>query len=308
VASLFSYMQDLQTLMADAKQELLDPQDLVRFINIGRREVAMRAQCIRVLPPTSGSIQQITVTNPGSGYTNPTVTISYPDYPSGLLPYPNGLQATATAELFLGGISTINITNGGSGYYQPIVTITDPTGSGAETSIVLTYINQVSQGQEVYPFSGVDLSMFPGVGEIFMVKSVSLVYANYRYSLPFYDFSTYQARIRQYPFQYQYVPVIFSQFGQGASGSLYMYPLPSQSYQAEWDCFCWPQDLEDDQGVEAIPDPWTEAVPYMAAYRAYLSLQNHNSARNMLALFDQFVTRYGTYSRPGRMTNPYGRY
>lgn len=307
-ASLFKYAQKLRTRLSDQKMEVFDEGDLINFINEARREVAMQAQCLRALTPISGSVTQITVTNPGTGYTNPTVTISYPDFPSGTGESPNGRQATATAEIWTGGINTINVTDGGSGYFQPIVTITDPTGTGATATIALSPFMVLTEGREVYSFGDVDLSMFPGYGEIYMVKSVSLIYANYRYSLPFYDFSTYQAKIRQYPFAYQYVPTVFSQYGQGASGSLYMYPLPSQTYQCELDCFCWPQDLETDQDVEALPDPWTEAVIPFAAYLSYLSVQNGNSARAQLEIYDRFINRYGIAARPGRASNIYGRY
>lgn len=306
--SLFKYAQALRTRLSDQKMEIFDEGDLTQMINEARREVARQSQCLRVLTPISGSVVQITVTNPGTGYTNPTVVISYPDFPSGVLPFPNGAQATATAEAWMGGLSTVNVTFGGSGYFQPLVTISDPTGTGAEVSVTLSPFNVLNEAQEVYPFANVDLSMFPGVGEIYMVKSVSIIYANYRYSLPCYDFSTYQARIRQYPFQYQYVPTVCAQYGQGASGSMYMYPLPSQTYQMEWDCFCTPTDLVDDQDFEALPDPWTEAVVPFSAYLAYQSVQNWNAARLQLELFEKFTTRYGAQARPGRATNPYGRY
>lgn len=306
--TLFTYNQKLRTRLADQKMEIFDEGDLTNFVNEARREVARQSQCLRVLTPISGSLVEIVVTNPGSGYTNPTVVISYPDFPSGVLPYPNGAQATAIAQQLAGELISVNLTFGGSGYFQPLVTIEDPTGAGATVSVTLSPFNVLNEAQEVYPFANVDLSAFPGVGEIYMVKSVSIIYANYRYSLPCYDFSTYQARIRQYPFQYQYVPTVCAQYGQGASGSLYMYPLPSQTYQMEWDCFCTPIDLVDDQSVEALPDPWTEGVVYMAAYLAYMSIQNMNAARTQLELFEKFVTRYGVQSRPGRAVNPYGRY
>jgi hypothetical protein len=306
---LFAYMQQCQRLIRDSKQRLVDPADLVEYINTARREVAMRSQCIRRLPPITGSIKSVNVTLPGLGYTNPTVVVSPPDFPSGQGTFPNGAQATAMAQLGAGGtITGVQMTFGGYGYYQPTFTIVDPTGSGAVLTPNLTFIDQLNLGQEVYPFSAVDLSMFPGVGSIYMVKSVSIIYANYRYSLPCYSFSTYQAFIRQYPFQYQYVPTVCCQFGQGTDGSFMVYPLPSQAYQLEWDCFCLPSDLLDDQSVEAIPQPWTDAVKYFAAHLAALELQNFNSAVGYLKLFDQFVTRYGSYARPGRVTNPYGRY
>ena len=123
-----------------------------------------------------------------------------------------------------------------------------------------------------------------------------------------YAFSEYQSSIRQYPNQYYYVPTMCSQFGQGASGSIYVYPLPSQAYPLEIDCYCWPLDLTSDLDVEAIPDPWTDAVPYLAAHYCYLELQNLNSAEYYRKRFDEMMPRYRVGAQPGRRTNPYGRY
>ncbi|MEX3840269.1 hypothetical protein [Paraburkholderia sp. BR10882] len=71
------------------------------------------------------SLQSITVTAGGTGYTSPTVTISAPD----LL---TGVQATATATVTDGVVTAITLTSAGSGYYNtPTITISDSTGTGA---------------------------------------------------------------------------------------------------------------------------------------------------------------------------------
>lgn len=306
MTSLFDYMKDTQNLVHDAKQKMINPDDLKRYVNRARREVAMRTQCVRRVTPISGSIRSASITAAGSGYTAPTVILSAPDFPSGSLPLPNGAQATAVATLAGGSIASVDLTYGGAGYFQPLATISDPTGAGATIALNVTGINKLNQGQEVYPFSGVDLSMYPGVGSIYFVRGVSIIYSNYRYSVPILSFTDYQAYIRNYPFQYQYVPAVGSQVGQGTDGSFYLYPLPSQTYQHEWDAQCLPADLTSDQSVEVLPQPWSEAVPYHAAYFCYLELQNWNGARGMKNEFNEFCTRYGSYARAGRMTNPYG--
>lgn len=306
--TLFDYMRATQRLIGDSKMALVDPGDLITYINEARREIAMRTQSIRVVPLISGSVIAVNVTNPGSGYTNPTATITTPDFPSGANPYPNGAQATAVATQISGTVAGVNMVFGGSGYFQPQVIINDPTGHGATATAQLTPIAQTQQGQEVYNFSDFDLSPFPGVQTVFAVKGISILYSNYRYSLACYSFSTYQAKVRNFPFQYEYVPTICAQYGQGANGSLYLYPIPSQQYQIELDCFCLPADLLTDQDVEALPEPFSEAVKWYAAYMAFLELQNHNSARTMLELFENFIHRYSSYARPGRASNPYGRW
>ena len=87
-----------------------------------------------------------------------------------------------------------------------------------------------------------------------------------------------------------------------------MYPLPSQTYQAEWDCQCLPSDLIDDQSHEAIPMPWRDAVAFYAAHLAFLELQNYNAAKGMLDLYEKFAQRYSDYARVGKVVNVYGRF
>lgn len=304
-----TYMQQLQRFTRDAKQDLLNPEDLLDYVNRARREVAARTQCIRRLTPISGAVVSIAMTAGGSGYTNPTVAISAPDFPSGRGANPNGLQALASATVVGGIVTQITVNLGGAGYFEPIVSITDPTGTGATATASISPINTLNVGQEVYPFSGVDLTQFPGVDSILAVQSVSVLFSNWRYMPGMYDFTTYQAKIRQFPSnQYQWTPAFCSQYGQGTDGSFYAYPPPSQTYQMEWDCYCLPSDLKNDLSVEAIPQPWSDVVPYYAAHLAFLELQNMNSAAYYLKLFDDMCLRKSQYARISRRVNAYGRY
>jgi hypothetical protein len=307
-AVLFDYMKRTQRLIRDTRQAEVDPGDLIDYINDARREVAMRSQAIRRLPLISGSIASVQIVQAGSGYSNPSLVISAPDSPSGALPYPAGAQATGTVTQYLGTLSSAGIAFGGSGYFQPVVTVTDPTGSGAVLAPVMTPMNLAMPSQEVYPFANVDLTPFPGVASVYTVRSVAILFTQYRYTLAIYDFSTYQAKLRQYSGgAYLYTPCWGAQFGRGVDGSFYIYPPPSQPYQMEWDCSCLPQDLIDNQSVECLPDPWTDAVPYWAARQAFLEMQNPNAARGMTDMFDDRMHRFGAYVDKGRMINPYGR-
>jgi hypothetical protein len=307
----FFYLQQCQRLLREQKQEFENPEDLLSYINLARREVAGRTQSIRRLTPISGQVVDGTVTAGGSGYVNPVATITAPDFPSGILPSPNGRQATAGVTMSGGVVTDVSINDGGDGYFQPLVTITDSAGPGhgATATLTISPINTLNIGQEVYNFSDIFIGNWPGVASVHAIKSASVIYSNYRYSLPMYAFSVYQAMIRQYPFQFTYVPTFASQYGQGAGGSFYAYPLPSQTYQWEFDCFCLPQDLLLDNSIpEAIPEPWTDAVQYMAAQLAMIGLGNWNASRFFEQLFDKRTLGYSSNARPGRATNMYGRY
>lgn len=307
--TLHDYQQDVQRLLREQKQILTNPTDLTRYINRARREVAMRSQAIRFLTTISAPIVSCAVTAGGTGYTAPTVTISTPDFPSGGVNSPNGRQATAEATVQAGVIAGIDITDGGEGYFQPTVEITDATGTGATAELIIGSITSLNDGQEQYKFSDIDVTSAPGVESVYFVRSASIIYSNYRYSIPCYSFSTYQARIRNYPAgTYQYVPTFMAQFGQGAGGSLFFFPIPSQTYQLELDCQCLPSPLVTNQSVEALPEPWTDAVMYFAAHFAMLEIQNLNAAKGYLELYERFAQRYSDYSRAGRTVNPYGRF
>lgn len=305
-ASLNTYMRDVTRLVADANETYVNPADIRDFINRARRQVAMQSQSIRILSPISGQVSTISIITAGTGYTAPAVVISAPDSPSGQGQFPLGDQATATANETGGTISNIGVTYGGAGYFEPVVTITDPTGTGATAVAVTSPLSTTSQGKEVYPFSDIPLSLFPGVKEVISVRSVSFIYSNYRYSLPVYSFSTYQARIRQFPTQYEYVPTMAAQLGQGAGGSLYFYPLPSQVYQFELDCICLPIDLQGDGDPEAIPDPWTDSVIWLATSYVYASLQNLNFSKYYNDKYTEYLKIQSVAARPGRRINPYG--
>lgn len=307
MATLNTYLQMVERLARDQRQPQLNPDDLRNYVNRARREIAMRSGCIRLLPPISGQIISATIAAGGTGYTNPTVVITPPDFPSGIPPFPSGQQATATATQSGGVINAVSIVFGGFGYWQPQITITDPTGSGAVITPNMSFISQLIPSQEVYPFSAINLSMFPGVQSVYNVRGISVLYSNYRYSMILPSFSTYQALLRNFPLQFQYVPFFCAKIGAGTGTSMFFYPLPSQAYQMELDCSCLPSDLLDDQSFDVLPDPYTDAVPFLSCYYAYLELQNWNVARFYKNEFDEWMKRYGTYVYPGNVINRYGR-
>ena len=106
-------------------------------------------------------------------------------------------------------------------------------------------------------------------------------------------------------------PAVWTQFGQGAAaqtsplpvggGSLYISPLPDQTYTVPIDAVCYPIPLVDDTTPEAIPYLWTDAVPYFAAYLALMSAQTNariEQAKVMYGLYEEFVQRARRASTP----------
>lgn len=311
MTSMNDYLQDVQTFCRDSKQDMFDPGDILKSVNRARREIALRTQCLRILPDISAACVTCSVVAGGSGYSSsPTITLSAPDFPSGFGPFPGGDQATAAVivDSGTGAIASASIDYGGAGYFQPIASITDASGSGASITVQTAAINVLNANQERYAFADVDLSNFPGVESIFAVQSISVIYANFRYSLPVYSFSEYQAKIRNFPFQYTYVPSFATQFGQGTGGSFFVYPLPSQTYQYELDAYCLPSNLVTNLSPEALPEPWTDMVAFLAAHYSYLEIQNANMARFYWDMFKEKLSVFSNAARTSRVVNIYGRY
>lgn len=315
---LYRYLQQVQRLLGyDETQSYYSIDDLAEFVNIARGEVAAQGQCIRILTPCSGAVYALQVVEPGANYTNPQVSISAPDAPSGSLPYPLGAQATGAVQQIGGQISNGSVVFGGAGYFQPVAKVSDPTGAGAVVQPLVTPLNQAVYGQEEYPFTGVSLAPFPGIASILAVKSVSFVWNNWQWSASHVGFSKYQALIRQYVASFYAPPVWTCQFGQGTNGSIKAYPLADQAYQMQWDALCLPEDLIDDTTFEAIPEPWTKAVPFYAAHLALLARAAEIPQLMPLAmsyfnertggLFMVHMRRARAFSQPGQVSSFYGR-
>lgn len=112
-------------------------------------------------------------------------------------------------------------------------------------------------------------------------------------------------------------PTEWSQFGQGsagtntgsgASGSFYLDPPPDAIYALQCDCVCYPIALATNNTAEAIPYLWTDAVPFFAAYYAYLSSQTAARAQDamrMMQLYTEFVKRARQASNPSVLRGQY---
>lgn len=158
---------------------------------------------------------------------------------------------------------------------------------------VLPSGNNTVVGQEVYTFSSVNslIQTTPGVKGINAVKSVAVSWGTYKPILDNKVWSEFQAYLRSYSTSIQGYPESWSQYAQGASGSIYLWPVPSQISQMDWDCVCSPIDLALDSDLEAIPDPWASVIPYFATFLALLNAQRPTQADEMLKRYDFFMKR-----------------
>lgn len=318
---LATYLTQVQNLLGTGPTgNLFNNSQLIGFINEARRHVASRGQCVRQLSPVAGPISSILITATGSGYLSaPTIAIAGPDFPLGNAVAPTGISASAIATISGAQLQSITLLSSGGGYFSPGVSITNGSPAIQATAVaIVSNISQTTIGQEVYPYSQFlqcIQSVTSGVQSIVAIKSVAILYGTFRYVEMKTSFSKYQALVRTYGNQFQDVPVVACNYGQGVAGSLYMYPVANAPYQMEADCICIPIDLVDDNTVELIPTPWQDCVQYYAAFKAFLRAQRFADAERMYCddpkkpegLFQQFMTSARRNSMPGSVNNWYGR-
>lgn len=136
----------------------------------------------------------------------------------------------------------------------------------------------------VLNFSDIDtgVAATTGINGVFNVRQVLVQIGNGRALMtprPFPWFASYHLN-KVIP--ETGLPTVWSQYGQGDTGSIYIDPLPDQAYTLNLDCVCIPIDLEDDTSFEAIPAQWTDVVPFYAAWYALTAAQRQTDADKMM--------------------------
>lgn len=113
---------------------------------------------------------------------------------------------------------------------------------------------------------------------------------------PFEWFNTY---ILQNQYNVARAPDTWTVFEQGQQGILFVNP-PDANYTLKLDTACLPIALVDDTTAEAIPYPWQDAVPYYAAFYAYMSSQRQSDADKAYQRYEEFANRARLGSTPSQ--------
>ena len=141
-------------------------------------------------------------------------------------------------------------------------------------------------GTSGYNFSSVTF-INPGISGVGAIQNLYVSIGNNPIELrPWPWFLQYYSR-----FANTGVPTVASQQGQGALGTIVLYPTPDAIYNIEVDSVCFPINLVDDTTPEAIPYPWTDAVPFYAAWLAFMSLQRQADADRMFSRYKELAQR-----------------
>ena len=101
-------------------------------------------------------------------------------------------------------------------------------------------------------------------------------------------------------------PGWYSQYGEGALGSLYLAPIPSIAAPLEVDLTLIPKPLLTDDDIEPIPYPWTDAVSFYAAILGLLQQQRKEDAQAMAEIFQADMPMCASVVCPQLIMNAYG--
>lgn len=139
-----------------------------------------------------------------------------------------------------------------------------------------------------------------GVRAIVDVIDVAISWGGNRPSLNWMPWDDLQALARAYNFLVTSYPFVWSSYGSGSKGQVWLFPVPQQTAIAtatttssapageqEWDVTCLPTYLFSDSDYEALPDSVTDAVPFLAAHYAFLGSQRYGMAATMKALYEE---------------------
>ncbi len=286
---LSTYVTDTQFQLHDPNSQAYALAAVQNAVNTARSQVAGEGECVRALL-SGGVITSLTLTAPGSGYTNGVGTVTFTG---------SGNQAFATAVISGGVVTSVTLTNGGWGWLTaPTIAITDSAGVNGGATVTATVNNSASTvtTQESYQFSALNTlaSLTAGISSVISITSIACQWGSgsvYKPILRRRAWSWYQANCRVYSISAMNFPAYWSSYGQGVNGSFYLFPIPGQVMSMDIDALCLPVALASDSTADAIPYPWSDAVKYYAAFLCYSNSSRAEDATRMFNLYTLHMQR-----------------
>ena len=260
MATISQYLTETRDLLRDSNAQFFSDQQVTRYINSSRAQIAKITACIQILIPGQ---------SPFGSASQPGLSI-----PSAMVP----------------GMLPGNIAGGFNA-------------SGANSTTSNTF--QTITGVEMYPFkygNAYAQAANGGVKSIIDVQDVAVSQGGERPAMTWIPFADLQAYARSYNLGVSSYPFYWSTFGDGENGQVWLFPFPSISSEMEWLVSCVPKPLYSNDGPEAIPDNFTDAVKFFAAYLGYLNSQRTGQASLMLNYFNDFLSLDRASSDRGKVS------
>jgi hypothetical protein len=249
MATLSSYITEVQRLLHDANSVFWSTSELTDYINDARERVARDTGCLRTL--------QITATPISSTGVPATVWTAGATVTAGQFIFNNIFIYEVVTS---GVLSTTAPPYPASGYtFPPSTPFTDGTAT-----------LQYSGPAEIIPYATI------ATGTTLDILNVNVYWGNSRIPLRYLPWSNFNAQLRYWQ-NYVGRPVCFSVYGQN---TIYIGPVPDQAYVVEIDSTILPTALSLNASTvnDQIQDPYTTPVAFYAAYKAKYKEQSYGEA------------------------------
>jgi len=142
----------------------------------------------------------------------------------------------------------------------------------------------LTQGQELYQIS----TVIPALGtRAIDVMNITVIWGQMRIPLSYKPWTEFNATMRIWVTNQQR-PETWSRYGT-STGSVYVGPVPDQTYSSEWDVFYLPATLIDSSTVEELQYPFTSPVAFFAAYKAKYKEQSYGEAEIFQSQYEKKI-------------------
>ena len=280
MATLSSYLTEVQRLLHDANAVFWSTSELTDYINEARERVVRDTGCLRTLQITNTPLSSTGVV---------------------AIPWSNGLTVTAGqfifSNIFIYQVITGGVLNTDAAPY-PTGSYTFPPSTPFTNG---TATLQYSSNCEI-----ISLAALPNGIQTLDVLNVTLYWGNSRIPLRYLPWTNFNAQLRYWQ-NYVGRPICFSSYGQG---QLYIAPVPDQSYSIEVDTVILPTalSLNSPSTVDSIVDPYSTPVAFYAAYKAKYKEQSYGEAEIYKQEYAKHVQAVlnSTYTR--RIPDPYSSF
>lgn len=255
--NLSGYITEVRRLLHDATGVFYSDSQLTDYINAARDRTVRDTGCLRTIQvtnapaPPSGAINGVAATAPVAWAANTLFVLNSFVF-SNIFVYQVTQEGTmgATAPAYPSGTTN----------YPPSTQFFNGTCG-------LTYVGNCEQ---------IPYSTLPNAAKTIDILNINLYWGNTRVPLDYLPWSDFNARLR---FWQNYIgrPVCFSIYGQN---TIYIGPVPDQSYQIEIDTVIQPDALflATPTVPDQIADPYTSAPKYYAAHLAKFYEQSFGEA------------------------------
>jgi hypothetical protein len=180
--------------------------------------------------------------------------------------------------------------------------LTDYINDGRSTMVRDTGCSRVLQSYTApYNVETIDFSALPEGANTIDVLNINLYWGNSRVPLYYLPWTDFNAQLRYWQ-NYTGRPIGYSMYG---PKKIFIGPKPDQAYVMELDTVVLPEPLVNLADVETLPTPFTEAVPFYAAYIAKYQEQSYGEAEIFKAEYAKHVMEALNTTFTRRLPTPY---